>query len=60
MKGKRGSVVAIEPSTGEILAIVSSPFYNADDLTGSRRGVVYDSLRTHLTSRFTIDCQRNL
>ena len=47
MKGKRGSVVAIEPSTGEILAIVSSPFYNADDLTGSRRGVVYDSLRTH-------------
>ena len=29
--------MAIEPSTGEILAIVSSPFYNADDLTGSRR-----------------------
>ncbi|MBM55468.1 MAG: peptidoglycan glycosyltransferase [Euryarchaeota archaeon] len=47
MEGKRGSVVAIEPSTGEVLAIVSSPFYDADDLTGSRRGVVYDSLRTH-------------
>ena len=47
MKGKRGSVVAIEPSTGEILAIVSSPFYDADALTGSRRGEVYDSLRTH-------------
>ena len=47
MEGKRGSVVAIEPNTGEVLAIVSSPFYNADDLTGSRRGEVYDSLRTH-------------
>ncbi len=47
MRGKRGSVVAIEPSTGEILAIVSSPFYDADALTGSRRGEVYDSLRTH-------------
>lgn len=47
MEGKRGSVVAIEPNTGEILAIVSSPFYNSDDLTGSRRGEVYDSLRTH-------------
>jgi penicillin-binding protein 2 len=47
MEGKRGSVVAIEPRTGEVLAIVSSPFYNGDDLTGSRRGEVYDSLRTH-------------
>jgi penicillin-binding protein 2 len=47
LKGKRGSVVAIEPSTGEVLAIVSAPFYNADDLTGSKRGMVYDSLRLH-------------
>mgnify|MGYP000287055001 CR=1 FL=1 len=47
LKGKRGSVVAIEPSTGEVLAIVSAPFYDADDLTGSRRGEVYDSLRLH-------------
>lgn len=28
MKGKRGSVVAIEPSTGEILAAVSAPTYD--------------------------------
>ncbi len=47
MNGKRGSVVAIEPSTGEVLAMVSSPFYDSDALTGSRRGEVYDSLRTH-------------
>jgi penicillin-binding protein 2 len=47
LKGKRGSVVAIQPQTGEILAIVSAPFYNSDDLTGTRRGLVYDSLNHH-------------
>lgn len=47
MGGKRGSIVAIEPSTGEVLAMVSSPFYDSDALTGSRRGAVYDSLKTH-------------
>jgi penicillin-binding protein 2 len=47
LRGKRGSVVAIEPETGEILAIVSSPFYDANSLTGTRRGIVYDSLNTH-------------
>lgn len=30
MEGKTGSVVAIEPSTGEILALVSSPGYKPD------------------------------
>lgn len=47
LDGKRGSVVAIEPSSGEVLALVSAPFYDGNDLTGSRRGEVYDSLRTH-------------
>ena len=32
MKGKKGSVVAIEPSTGEILAMVSSPGIDVDVL----------------------------
>ncbi len=32
--GKVGSVVAIEPSTGEILAFVSGPSYNPNLLTG--------------------------
>ena len=31
MRGKRGSIVAIEPSTGEILALVSSPAYDPND-----------------------------
>lgn len=33
MQNKAGSVVAIEPSTGEILTLVSSPEYNPEALT---------------------------
>lgn len=35
MRNKRGSIVAIEPSTGEILAFVSAPTYDPGQLTGS-------------------------
>lgn len=38
MNNKKGSIVAIEPSTGEILSLVSSPSYNPNLLTGRRRG----------------------
>jgi len=34
MKGKSGSIVAIEPSTGEILSLVSGPSYDPTLLTG--------------------------
>lgn len=34
LKGKSGSIVAIEPSTGEILTIVSGPSYDPALLTG--------------------------
>ena len=47
MEGKRGAVVAIEPSTGEILAFVSAPSYNGNLLTGTSRGAAYDSLSRH-------------
>ncbi len=39
--GKIGSVVAIEPSTGEILAMASSPGYDPDLLVGPERGNNY-------------------
>lgn len=34
MKGKSGSIVAIEPTTGEIVAFVSGPSYDPNLLTG--------------------------
>ncbi len=36
---KRGGIVAIEPSSGEILALVSSPSYNPNMLVGRKRSV---------------------
>lgn len=38
MDGRRGSIVAIEPSTGEVLCLVSSPSYNPSALVGRNRG----------------------
>ncbi|MEZ4886501.1 MAG: penicillin-binding protein 2 [Chitinophagales bacterium] len=39
MANKKGSVVAIEPATGEILTMVSSPTYNPNMLVGRARGI---------------------
>lgn len=41
MEGKIGAVVAIEPSTGEVLVMVSSPSYNPDLLVGNQRSNNY-------------------
>lgn len=38
MKNKIGSIVAIDPKTGEILCMVSSPSYNPQMLVGRMRG----------------------
>ncbi|MBB79143.1 MAG: peptidoglycan glycosyltransferase [Crocinitomicaceae bacterium] len=37
LKNKKGCIVAIEPSTGEILALVSSPSYDPNLLIGNRK-----------------------
>lgn len=44
MKHKVGSLVAIEPSTGEILAMVSAPSYDASQLTGNNFSKYYQQL----------------
>ena len=36
MQGKKGAIVAIEPSTGEILCLVSSPTYDPNLLVGGK------------------------
>ena len=46
MAGKTGSVVAIEPKTGEILAMISAPFYDPNQLTGAEFGKTYKTLNT--------------
>ena len=38
MKGKLGSIVAIEPSTGEVLCMVSSPSFDPKMMVGRQRG----------------------
>ena len=44
LEGKIGSIVAIEPSTGEVLALVSSPTYDPRLLVGHNRGKVHKAL----------------
>ena len=44
MAGKTGSIVAIEPATGQILAMVTSPTYNPNELVGRQRGNRYSEL----------------
>ena len=38
MEGKKGGIVAIEPATGEILCMVSSPSYDPRIMVGRQRG----------------------
>ena len=44
MMHKRGGIVAIEPSTGEILALISAPSYNPNLLVGRKRSKNYSAL----------------
>lgn len=46
MVNKRGCIVAIEPSTGEILALVSAPTYDPNLLVGRARGRNFNVLNT--------------
>ena len=55
MHGKRGGVVAIEPSTGEILAMISGPTYNPSLLVGRERSRNYTKLHYDSIARPTWD-----
>ena len=55
MVGKRGGIVAIEPETGEILAMISGPTYNPALLVGRKRSKNYSKLHYDSISRPTWD-----
>ena len=48
LEGKIGSIVAIEPSTGEVLAMVSSPTYDPRIMVGRSRGKSHRMLQHDL------------
>ncbi|MBI3519498.1 MAG: hypothetical protein HY062_09110 [Bacteroidetes bacterium] len=57
MTGKKGAIVAIEPATGEILCLISSPTYDPNLLVGGKERsrnftrLYYDSLNLPLFNR---------
>ena len=55
MVGKRGGVVALEPSTGEILALISGPTYDPALLVGRQRSRNYSKLHYDTISKPTWD-----
>lgn len=56
MSGKRGSVVAIEPSSGEILTMVSAPTYDPNMLNLDQdRGSAFTALLNDTINRPSID-----
>ena len=56
MANKRGGIVALEPSTGEILALVTAPYYDPSLLVGRERSknftkLYYDTIAKPLFDR---------
>lgn len=55
MVGKRGGVVAIEPGSGEILAMISGPTYDPSLLVGRQRSRNYSKLHYDTIAKPTWD-----
>lgn len=45
MQGKRGGIVAIEPETGEVLALVTAPSFDPEILSGKDKGQQFRMLQ---------------
>lgn len=55
MTGKHGGIVALEPSSGEILALISGPTYDPALLVGRERSRNYSKLHYDTISKPTFD-----
>jgi penicillin-binding protein 2 len=55
MHGKRGGIVAIEPGSGEILALISGPTYDPALLVGRERSANYSKLHYDTIAKPTWD-----
>ncbi|WP_420614221.1 penicillin-binding transpeptidase domain-containing protein [Candidatus Spongiisocius sp.] len=44
LSDRRGSVVALDPATGQVLAMANSPTFNPNALVGTNAAVVWDAL----------------
>ena len=56
MQSKKGSIVAIEPRSGEILTIISSPTYDPNELAiGRKRGEFYRNLQKDSLNKPLLD-----
>ncbi len=55
MTGKRGGIVAIEPASGEILALVTAPSYDPNLLVGRKRPIYSTILFKDSINKPTID-----
>ena len=55
MHGKRGGIVALEPESGEILALISGPTYDPALLVGRERSRNYNKLHYDTISKPTWD-----
>ena len=51
MKNKRGGIIAIEPSSGEILAMISAPSFNPNLLVGRNRSKNYSKMHYDTISK---------
>ena len=55
MINKRGGIVAIEPETGEVLALISAPSYDPNILVGRQRSKNYKTLANDTISKPLFD-----
>ncbi len=54
-KNKRGGIVAIEPKTGEVLALITAPSYDPNILLGRKRSINYLKLANDTISKPLFD-----